>query len=235
MKVSEEEPIVIINFSSNLVLFCSFVNRWEFFCGGIKCLLRVLMKHVRINSEWILSSVRLKRLWSREETWYSLIHSCILGRGLYQVPGARSDPSRPLQVMEQHMDGRWKGHIHDTQRGTDRVGFFPPSIVEVISRRNGQSHREREDRGPDLDRVWTGSGPGLGFSQHVRLCVLTSCLWLSAANIRSYWTRESLKTSHTRYSFNKLQINKLMTQSFISCYIKQFLWAKFSLEVFMED
>lgn len=163
MKVSEEEPIVIINFSSNLVLFCSFVNRWEFFCGGIKCLLRVLMKHVRINSEWILSSVRLKRLWSREETWYSLIHSCILGRGLYQVPGARSDPSRPLQVMEQHMDGRWKGHIHDTQRGTDRVGFFPPSIVEVISRRNGQSHREREDRGPDLDRTWTGSGPGLGF------------------------------------------------------------------------
>ncbi|KAM7387592.1 hypothetical protein PAMA_009961 [Pampus argenteus] len=35
------------------------------------------------------------------------------------------------------MDGRWKGHIHDSQRGTDRVGFFPPSIVEVISRRNG--------------------------------------------------------------------------------------------------
>ncbi|XP_027141109.1 caskin-2 isoform X3 [Larimichthys crocea] len=53
------------------------------------------------------------------------------------VPGARSDPSRPLQVLEQHVDGRWKGHIHDTQRGTDRVGFFPPSIVEVISRRNG--------------------------------------------------------------------------------------------------
>uniref|UniRef100_A0A3P9P7A7 CASK interacting protein 2 n=1 Tax=Poecilia reticulata TaxID=8081 RepID=A0A3P9P7A7_POERE len=43
---------------------------------------------------------------------------------------------RPLQVLEQHLDGRWKGHIHDSQRGTDRVGFFPPSIVEVISRRN---------------------------------------------------------------------------------------------------
>ncbi|XP_016116550.1 caskin-2-like, partial [Sinocyclocheilus grahami] len=40
-------------------------------------------------------------------------------------------------VLEQHMDGRWKGHIHDCQRGTDRVGFFPPSIVEVISRRSG--------------------------------------------------------------------------------------------------
>ncbi|XP_068192264.1 caskin-2-like isoform X2 [Antennarius striatus] len=42
-----------------------------------------------------------------------------------------------ITVLEQHVDGRWKGHIHDNQRGTDRVGFFPPSIVEVISRRNG--------------------------------------------------------------------------------------------------
>ncbi|TRZ02806.1 hypothetical protein DNTS_017688 [Danionella cerebrum] len=42
-----------------------------------------------------------------------------------------------ITVLEQHMDGRWKGHIHDTQRGTDRIGFFPPSIVEVISRRSG--------------------------------------------------------------------------------------------------
>ncbi|XP_018530374.1 caskin-2 isoform X3 [Lates calcarifer] len=42
-----------------------------------------------------------------------------------------------IMVLEQHVDGRWKGHIHDSPRGTDRVGFFPPSIVEVISRRNG--------------------------------------------------------------------------------------------------
>uniref|UniRef100_A0A8C2K3X1 Caskin-2 n=1 Tax=Cyprinus carpio TaxID=7962 RepID=A0A8C2K3X1_CYPCA len=42
-----------------------------------------------------------------------------------------------IMVLEQHMDGRWKGHVHDSQRGTDRVGFFPPSIVEVISRRSG--------------------------------------------------------------------------------------------------
>uniref|UniRef100_A0A671L911 Caskin-2-like n=1 Tax=Sinocyclocheilus anshuiensis TaxID=1608454 RepID=A0A671L911_9TELE len=42
-----------------------------------------------------------------------------------------------IMVLEQHMDGRWKGHIHDIQRGTDCVGFFPPSIVEVISRRSG--------------------------------------------------------------------------------------------------
>ncbi|XP_016297220.1 caskin-2-like isoform X1 [Sinocyclocheilus anshuiensis] len=41
-----------------------------------------------------------------------------------------------ITVIEQHVDGRWKGHIHDTQRGTDRIGYFPPSIVEVISRRS---------------------------------------------------------------------------------------------------
>ncbi|XP_066521936.1 caskin-2 [Hoplias malabaricus] len=44
-----------------------------------------------------------------------------------------------IMVLEQHMDGRWKGHIHDSQRGTDRVGFFPPSIVEVINRRDRNS------------------------------------------------------------------------------------------------
>lgn len=72
-----------------------------------------------------------------------LVHQC--GRfvwGGHRGPGARVDPFCPLQVLEQHVDGRWKGHIHDTQRGTDRVGFFPPSIVEVISRRNGQCHRD---------------------------------------------------------------------------------------------
>ncbi|XP_024141294.1 caskin-2 isoform X2 [Oryzias melastigma] len=42
-----------------------------------------------------------------------------------------------VMVLEQHSDGRWKGHVHDTQRGTDRVGFFPPSVVEVLSRRAG--------------------------------------------------------------------------------------------------
>ncbi|KAK2866684.1 hypothetical protein Q7C36_002740 [Tachysurus vachellii] len=42
-----------------------------------------------------------------------------------------------IMVLEQHVDGRWKGHIHDSQRGIDRVGYFPPSIVEVINRRSG--------------------------------------------------------------------------------------------------
>nr|XP_055041011.1 caskin-2-like isoform X2 [Misgurnus anguillicaudatus] len=67
-----------------------------------------------------------------------------------------------ITVIEQHLDGRWKGHIHDTQRGTDRVGYFPPSIVEVISRRSGgtlsrhaslPTHRQQLSRctlGPSL-------------------------------------------------------------------------------------
>ncbi|KAM8796826.1 caskin-2 [Eudromia elegans] len=40
-----------------------------------------------------------------------------------------------ITVLEQHPDGRWKGHIHDAQKGTDRVGYFPPSVAEVISKR----------------------------------------------------------------------------------------------------
>ncbi|NXL59959.1 CSKI2 protein, partial [Chordeiles acutipennis] len=44
-----------------------------------------------------------------------------------------------ITVLEQHPDGRWKGHIHDAQKGTDRVGYFPPSIAEVISKRTGMA------------------------------------------------------------------------------------------------
>ncbi|XP_075418331.1 caskin-2 isoform X2 [Tenrec ecaudatus] len=40
-----------------------------------------------------------------------------------------------ITVLEQHPDGRWKGHIHESPRGTDRVGYFPPAIVEVLSKR----------------------------------------------------------------------------------------------------
>uniref|UniRef100_A0A8I3VZY2 Caskin-2 n=1 Tax=Callithrix jacchus TaxID=9483 RepID=A0A8I3VZY2_CALJA len=40
-----------------------------------------------------------------------------------------------ITVLEQHPDGRWKGHIHESQRGTDRIGYFPPGIVEVVSKR----------------------------------------------------------------------------------------------------
>uniref|UniRef100_A0A3B3UIX4 CASK interacting protein 2 n=1 Tax=Poecilia latipinna TaxID=48699 RepID=A0A3B3UIX4_9TELE len=59
-----------------------------------------------------------------------------------------------ITVLEQHLDGRWKGHIHDSQRGTDRVGFFPPSIVEVISRRNGSSSSLLSQSGCPFEDVW---------------------------------------------------------------------------------
>ncbi|XP_061555678.1 caskin-2-like isoform X2 [Phycodurus eques] len=71
-----------------------------------------------------------------------------------------------ITVLEQHVDGRWKGHIHDGQRRTDRVGFFPPSIVEVISRRGGgggtlSRHAslpaQRQSRAPLS--IGLGSGP----------------------------------------------------------------------------
>ncbi|XP_073713269.1 caskin-1 isoform X3 [Misgurnus anguillicaudatus] len=42
-----------------------------------------------------------------------------------------------ITVLEQHPDGRWKGCIHDNRTGNDRVGYFPCSIVEVISKRPG--------------------------------------------------------------------------------------------------
>lgn len=45
------------------------------------------------------------------------------------------------QVLEQHPDGRWKGCIHDNRTGNDRVGYFPSTMVEVISKRTGACWR----------------------------------------------------------------------------------------------
>nr|XP_046270026.1 caskin-1 isoform X3 [Scatophagus argus] len=42
-----------------------------------------------------------------------------------------------ITVLEQHPDGRWKGCIHDNRTGNDRVGYFPSTMVEVISKRTG--------------------------------------------------------------------------------------------------
>ncbi|KAK6312580.1 hypothetical protein J4Q44_G00182440 [Coregonus suidteri] len=42
-----------------------------------------------------------------------------------------------ITVLEQHVDGRWKGCIHDNRTGNDRVGYFPSTMVEVISKRTG--------------------------------------------------------------------------------------------------
>lgn len=41
-------------------------------------------------------------------------------------------------MLEQHADGRWKGCIHDNRTGNDRVGYFPSSLVEAISKRTGK-------------------------------------------------------------------------------------------------
>ncbi|NXK20819.1 CSKI1 protein, partial [Arenaria interpres] len=49
-----------------------------------------------------------------------------------------------ITVLEQHADGRWKGCIHDNRTGNDRVGYFPSSLVEAISKRTGRS------RGSDM-------------------------------------------------------------------------------------
>uniref|UniRef100_A0A8C4DKL1 Caskin-2 n=1 Tax=Dicentrarchus labrax TaxID=13489 RepID=A0A8C4DKL1_DICLA len=72
-----------------------------------------------------------------------------------------------IMVLEQHSDGRWKGHIHDTQRGTDRVGFFPPSVVEVLSRRAGRITMARLQ---SVSSVLKPSQSTLGY------CVLCVCV-----------------------------------------------------------
>ncbi|XP_069056255.1 caskin-2 [Pleurodeles waltl] len=66
-----------------------------------------------------------------------------------------------IMVLEQPTDDRWKGHIHDTQRGTDRVGYFPPSIVEVISKRLG-STLSRSATAPAQQRPHLTKAPSYG-------------------------------------------------------------------------
>ncbi|XP_069510900.1 caskin-2 isoform X2 [Ambystoma mexicanum] len=66
-----------------------------------------------------------------------------------------------IMVLEQPTDDRWKGHIHDAQKGTDRVGFFPPSIVEVISKRLG-STLSRSATAPAHQRPTLTKTPSFG-------------------------------------------------------------------------
>ncbi|XP_023677642.2 caskin-1-like isoform X7 [Paramormyrops kingsleyae] len=56
-----------------------------------------------------------------------------------------------ISVLEQHSDGRWKGCIHDNRTGNDRVGYFPSSLVEVISKRAGASWNT--STGPDAPSI----------------------------------------------------------------------------------
>ncbi|XP_069065833.1 caskin-1 isoform X2 [Pleurodeles waltl] len=58
-----------------------------------------------------------------------------------------------ITVLEQHPDGRWKGCIHDNRTGNDRVGYFPSSLVEAISKRTGS-------RGSDSSPSHLSSSPG---------------------------------------------------------------------------
>lgn len=52
-----------------------------------------------------------------------------------------------ITVLEQHSDGRWKGCIHDNRTGNDRVGYFPSSLVEVISKRPGAAGKRGQQAG----------------------------------------------------------------------------------------
>uniref|UniRef100_A0ABM5EZ75 Caskin-1 isoform X3 n=1 Tax=Pogona vitticeps TaxID=103695 RepID=A0ABM5EZ75_9SAUR len=58
-----------------------------------------------------------------------------------------------ITVLEQHADGRWKGCIHDNRTGNDRVGYFPSSLVEAISKRTGS-------RGSDASPSHLSPSPG---------------------------------------------------------------------------
>uniref|UniRef100_A0AAX7T592 CASK interacting protein 2 n=1 Tax=Astatotilapia calliptera TaxID=8154 RepID=A0AAX7T592_ASTCA len=104
-----------------------------------------------------------------------------------------------ITVLEQHVDGRWKGHIHDSQRGVDRVGFFPPTIVEVISRRNGQStracscaptHPVRHPPSPPASSSLTCVDGGW------RVCSL-SCFWFAAGDRNSVGSTGSVGSTRS--------------------------------------
>ncbi|XP_065130978.1 caskin-1 isoform X10 [Paramisgurnus dabryanus] len=72
-----------------------------------------------------------------------------------------------ITVLEQHPDGRWKGCIHDNRTGNDRVGYFPCSIVEVISKRPGTTGGDRSSVGSSgsvASARSSGSGQSAGSS-----------------------------------------------------------------------
>uniref|UniRef100_A0A3B3QK85 CASK interacting protein 2 n=1 Tax=Paramormyrops kingsleyae TaxID=1676925 RepID=A0A3B3QK85_9TELE len=70
-----------------------------------------------------------------------------------------------ITVLERHADGRWKGHVHDRKQGTDRVGYFPPAIAEVLqSQRSGGALLRQVSLPPQrqyfLSRAPVGTGLG---------------------------------------------------------------------------
>nr|XP_020660469.1 LOW QUALITY PROTEIN: caskin-1 [Pogona vitticeps] len=92
------------------------------------------------------------------------------------------------KVLEQHADGRWKGCIHDNRTGNDRVGYFPSSLVEAISKRTGSW-----DAGPPLGPFQAISLPLAG-----RASVPNghSCLILSSSSSSSSIITTSFTFSH---------------------------------------
>ncbi|XP_028669637.2 caskin-1 isoform X4 [Erpetoichthys calabaricus] len=72
-----------------------------------------------------------------------------------------------ITVLEQHPDGRWKGCIHDNRTGNDRVGYFPSSIAEVISKRTGGDRSSIGSSGSVASARSSGSGQSAGSSAHI--------------------------------------------------------------------
>ncbi|XP_072224751.1 caskin-1 isoform X5 [Leuresthes tenuis] len=72
-----------------------------------------------------------------------------------------------ITVLEQHPDGRWKGCIHDNRTGNDRVGYFPSTLVEVISKRTGGDRSSMGSSGSVTSVRSSGSGQSAGSAAHI--------------------------------------------------------------------
>uniref|UniRef100_A0A3P9HYS1 CASK interacting protein 1 n=1 Tax=Oryzias latipes TaxID=8090 RepID=A0A3P9HYS1_ORYLA len=72
-----------------------------------------------------------------------------------------------ITVLEQHPDGRWKGCIHDNRTGNDRVGYFPSTLVEVISKRTGGDRSSVGSSGSVTSLRSSGSGQSAGSAPHI--------------------------------------------------------------------
>uniref|UniRef100_A0A7N5ZXK0 CASK interacting protein 1 n=1 Tax=Anabas testudineus TaxID=64144 RepID=A0A7N5ZXK0_ANATE len=72
-----------------------------------------------------------------------------------------------ITVLEQHPDGRWKGCIHDNRTGNDRVGYFPSTMVEVISKRTGGDRSSVGSSGSVTSVRSSGSGQSAGSATHI--------------------------------------------------------------------
>nr|XP_043907119.1 caskin-1-like isoform X7 [Solea senegalensis] len=72
-----------------------------------------------------------------------------------------------ITVLEQHPDGRWKGCIHDNRTGNDRVGYFPSTMVEVISKRTGGDRSSMGSSGSVNSVRSSGSGQSAASAAHI--------------------------------------------------------------------